>query len=141
MNALAIKTAVRHIAGLATVIFFVVLLTVIFSFLGAFFCAALGGMMLGSVKLPRWQLGALSLAFPGVLFTVLRAGGTELLTKQILLLSVLCLGTFWLTYLVVRAVIWYERKDQPASVGPLVALATFRADRDGLGQQNGSADS
>ncbi len=32
MNALAIKTAVRHIAGLATVIFFVVLLTVIFRF-------------------------------------------------------------------------------------------------------------
>jgi hypothetical protein len=117
MNAPVIKTVLRHVAGWSTVILFAVLLTLIFSFLGAFFCAALTGMMLGSFKFPRWQTVALSLIFPVVLFTILRTGGAELLLGQVLLLSVLCVGTFWLTYLVVRAVVWYERKGQPA-LGP-----------------------
>jgi len=103
------------VAGWSTVILFAGLLTLIFSFLGAFFCAALAGMMLGSFKLPRWQTMALSFTFPAVLFGVLRSGGSELLMKQVLLLSVLCLGTFWLTYWIVRAVMFYERKGQSAA--------------------------
>ena len=121
MSASRARTALRFVAGLATVIFFVVLLTTIFSFLGAFFCAALAGMMLGSVKLPRWNIAAVSLIFPAVLFGVVRAGAAELLLKQTMLLSVLCLSTFWFTYLVVRAVVVYERKGQPSSVSPPLA--------------------
>jgi hypothetical protein len=95
-----------------TVILFAGLLTFIFSFLGAFFCAALAGMMLGSFKLPRWQIITLSLTFPAVLFGILRSSGSELLMKQVLLLAVLCLATFWVTYWIVRAVVSYEHKVQ-----------------------------
>jgi hypothetical protein len=139
MSASGIKTAARYIAGLATVIFFVVLLTIIFNFLGAFFCAGLAGMMLGSVRLSRWHAALLSLIFPAVLFSVLRAGGAELLTKQITLLSVLCLATFWVIYFLVSAVIRYERKGQDHSVrrpggDPSLAqgLPQQPADRDSL---------
>jgi hypothetical protein len=107
-----LKTATRYVAGWMIVIAFVGLLTFIFSFLGAFFCAALAGMMLGSFKLPRWQTLTLSFIFPAVLFGVLRSGGSELLMKQVLLLAVLCLATFWVTYWIVRAVVSYERKVQ-----------------------------
>jgi hypothetical protein len=95
-----------------TVILFAGLLTFIFSFLGAFFCAALAGMMLGSFRLPRWQTLTLSFTFPAVLFGILRSGGSELLMKQVLLLAVLCLATFWVTYWIVRAVVSYEHKVQ-----------------------------
>ena len=107
-----LKTATRYVAGWMIVIAFAGLLTFIFSFLGAFFCAALSGMMLGSFKLPRWQTLTLSFTFPAVLFGVLRSGGSELLMKQVLLLAVLCLATFWLTYWIVRAVVSYEHKAQ-----------------------------
>ena len=108
----SLKTAMRYVAGWMTVILFAVLLTLIFSFLGAFFCAALAGMMLGSFKVARWQTIALSFTFPATLFGVLRSGGSELLMRQVLLLSFLCLATFWATYLIVRAVMFYEQKGQ-----------------------------
>ena len=113
MKAWALKTLLRYAVGWSTVVLFAVLLTFIFSFLGAFFCAALAGMMLGSFKVPRWQIAAVSGIFPAVLFALLRGGGAELRGSQVVVLSVLCFGTFWLTYFVVRAVVWYERKGQP----------------------------
>src|SRR5262245_14882401 len=105
MNALPIKTALRYVTGWSVIILFTGLLTLIFSFLGAFFCAGLAGMMVGSAKLPRWPSLALSLTFPAVLVTLLRTGGTELPSRQIMLLSLVCLGTFWVTWLLVRAVV------------------------------------
>ena len=108
----SLKTATRYVAGWMTVILFAGLLTFIFSFLGAFFCAALAGMMLGSFRLPRGQTITLSFTFPVVLFGVLRSSGSELLMKQVLLLAVLCLATFWVTYWIVRAVVSYEHKVQ-----------------------------
>jgi len=108
----SLKAATRYVAGWITVFLFALLLTFIFSFLGAFFCAALAGMMLGSFKLPRWQTVVLSVTFPAVLFVVLRSGSSELLMRQVLLLSALCVGTFWFTYVIVRAVVWYEHKGQ-----------------------------
>jgi len=134
MSASRVRTALRFIAGFATVIFFVVLLTTIFSFLGAFFCAALAGMMLGSVKLQRWNIAAVSLIFPSVLCGVVRAGAAELLLKQTMLLSVLCLSTFWFTYLLVRAVIVYERKGQSSSVSLSLARVNTPSSCDTLRQ-------
>jgi hypothetical protein len=122
MSISGIKRAARYVTGLAIVVLFVVLLTTIFSFLGAFFCAGLAGMMLGSIKLPRGHVTSLSLVFPAVLFATLRIGGSELPMKQVLLLSTLCLATFWLTYLLVRAVMWYERRGQPAPPVAVVAM-------------------
>lgn len=121
MQTCTLKTLLRYAVGWSTVVLFAVLLTFIFSFLGAFFCAALAGMMLGSFKVPRWQIAALSAIFPLVLFALLRGGGAELLVSQVVLLSVLCFGTFWVTYFVVRAVVWYERKGQPNAHSAKVA--------------------
>src|SRR5215468_10192891 len=111
MNATPLQTALRFLAAWATVVLFAVLLTLVFSFLGAIFCAALAGMMFGSVRLPLWQACTFSLTFPAVLVSILRTGGAELLAGQVAVLSLVCLGTFWLTYGLVRVVIWYERKD------------------------------
>lgn len=120
MSLSAIKKALRYVVGWGTVIFFIGLLTLIFSFLGSFFCAGLAGMMVGSVKFSRSQTIALSLVAPSVLFGILRFGRTELLPGQIALLSGLSLGIFWLTYVVVRWVVWYEHKSKPANVGSRV---------------------
>ena len=131
MNALAVKTALRYVIGWGLIAFFAALLTFIFSFLGAFFCAGLTGMMLGSFKLPRWQTIALSFIFPAVLFLILRTGGAELLMRQVILLSVLCLGTFWLTYLLVHAVVRYERKDAQLAAGsPVISRSVVRQSPD-----------
>src|ERR1051326_4502643 len=94
MNVPALKTVLRHLAGWGMVLLFTVLLTVIFSFLGAFFCAALAGMMLGSFKGSQGRTVTLSVIFPAVLFAVLRVGGAELLMNQVLMLTLLCLATF-----------------------------------------------
>ena len=110
MNALPLKKTLQRVAGGVIITFFVVLLTLIFSFLGTIICAALAGMMLGAAKLPRWQVGAASLLFPSVIFCVLRTTGADLPLQKVLLLSGMCLGTFWLIYLVVSMMIFYERK-------------------------------
>src|SRR5215472_1145713 len=110
MNALPLKKTLQRIAGGIIITFFVVLLTLIFSFLGTIICAALAGMMLGAAKLPRWQVAAASLLFPSVIFGVLRTTGADLPLQKILMLSGMCLGTFWLIYLVVSMMISYERK-------------------------------
>jgi len=136
MRATTIRAALRYFAGWGTAILFVVLLTLIFSFLGAFFCAALAGMMVGSVKLPRWQTIAVSLVSPAVLCSILRAGGAELLTRQLVLLSVLCLAIFWLTYLIIHAVVRYERKAQPVGA---VRAGERRVERQDSGAQRGAA--
>jgi len=133
MNATPLKTALRFVAAWATVVLFAVLLTLVFSFLGAIFCAALAGMMFGSVRLPLWQAGTFSLTFPAVLVSILRSGGAELLAGQVLALALVCFGTFWLTNLLVRLVIWYERKPlsaaAPSAVGSLASASSAMGQR------------
>ena len=50
MSSVPIKAALKHAAAWGIVVGFVSLLTIIFSFLGTLFCAALGGMMMGASK-------------------------------------------------------------------------------------------
>src|SRR5690242_19706389 len=104
MKLLAIIRALRHFAGWGIILFFMGLLTLIFSFLGSFFCAGLAGMMVGSVKFSRPQTIALSFLAPLVLGSILFIGHTQLPGWQILLLSGLSLGIFWFTYLIFRGV-------------------------------------
>jgi hypothetical protein len=119
MSALPFKKTIQYVAGGAMLAFFVVLLTLIFSFLGTIICAALAGMMLGAAKLHRWKVVAISLVFPTVIFVVLRAQGADLPERQVLMLSGLCLGTFWLIHAVVAMLIHFERKPHPsAAKGP-----------------------
>jgi len=98
-----IKTVVEYVIGWGVVVFFVGLLTVIFSFLGTIICAALAGLMMGSARVPRWWSGLASLIFPGVISTVLLAYRSELPGGQILMLCLLCAGVFWATYGVMYA--------------------------------------
>jgi hypothetical protein len=123
------KAVVAYAAGWATIVFFVVLLTLIFSFLGTLICAALAGMMMGAARPPRWQSLALSLVFPVVISTVLRVSRAELHGSQILFLSLLCFALFWLIYTAIAALTCHERKQAvslPAGVIPPAdpALAT-----------------
>jgi hypothetical protein len=114
MNSMPIRVAVRYVGRWVAIIFFVVLLTLIFSFLGTIICAVLAGMMMGATKHPRWQAVAIAVVFPAVIFSLLRGSRAELLQGQILGLALLCFGAFWATYLVTSIVIWFERKQAAA---------------------------
>lgn len=112
-----LRQAVRYVVGWGVAIFFVVLLTLIFSFLGTIICAALAGMMIGAARLGKWKALAISLIFPAVIVSVLRTSGADLSGKQIGLLAVLCFTAFWLIYCLVGAMMNFEHKGQGARVG------------------------
>jgi hypothetical protein len=114
MNASFVRVALRQIGGWLLLIFFVVLLSTIFSFLGTIFCAALAGMMLGAMRQARWQAVPVSLVFPVVIFLLLRGAKVDLSSSQIRMLSVLCFGTFWLVYGIAVALMRFENKGQTA---------------------------
>lgn len=117
MNVRALKAAARYLGCWFAMVFFVVLLTTIFSFLGTIICAVLAGMMLGAAKHQRWQAVPVAVVFPTVIFTMLRSTRAELLGRQVMVLSLLCFGAFWLTYLVTSLLLLFEAKNsltQPA---------------------------
>ena len=117
MNARLVKNAAQYAAICGVLLFFIVLLTMVFSFLGTIVCAALTGMMMGATKPSRWLSVPTSLVFPAVIGTVLEVTKTELAGRQIGLVSFLCLGVFWLTYCMAAWVMVFERH-QKASCGP-----------------------
>lgn len=130
MNAAPLKVAARYLGRWSAIVFFVVLLTLIFSFLGTIICAVLAGMMFGATKHVRWQAMLISLVFPAAIFGLLRAGRAPLLERQVVLLSLLCFGAFWLTYAVATAVIYFERSstDSRTASGQKVAGLTAISD-------------
>ena len=89
---------------------FAVLLTLVFSFLGTILCALLAGMMLGATRPSKWISIPASLLFPAVIFAVLRAGKTDLAERQVTLVTLTCLGAFWLIYWVAAAVVCLEQR-------------------------------
>jgi NADH:ubiquinone oxidoreductase subunit K len=109
MSSLPIKTALKHLSAWSILIAFVALLTVIFSFLGTLFCAALGGMMMGATKASK----ALSLAFsvlcPGILMVTMKSQRTELADRQVMVLAILCVAAFWLLYVLSLLLVAYEK--------------------------------
>lgn len=135
MSLRPIKIAVQYLFGACAIAFFVTLLTLIFSFLGTIFCAALAGMMLGAFKNLRWQSLPFSFLFPAVIVGVLRATRAELAANQILVLALAAFGSFWLTYAAAACLLAFERKNQPALVAnaspntspPTAVLASHRS--------------
>jgi hypothetical protein len=109
------KIVAGYVLGWFLIVFFVVLLTLIFSFLGTIICAALAGMMMGAARLPRLQSLLLSVVFPGVLASVLVITRAELPGRQILFLSLLCLGIFWVIYLAISALVAQEKAERDRS--------------------------
>ena len=121
MNATAIRTAGKHLGAWGAIVFFVILLSVIFTFLGTITCAVLAGMMMGAVKGARWFSVSVSLVFPGVVFGMVRGARVELTPQQVILLAALCFGVFWVTYLVSAFVFFCEQKEMKSSRLPAPA--------------------
>jgi hypothetical protein len=113
MTAVPLKATAQYVGGLAITAFFVVLLSLTFSFLGTLFCAALAGMMLGTLRTRKWHAIPVSLLFPLVIFTLLKGMRTELGVRQVVLVSVACFSIFWLIYALAAALFFFERKGQP----------------------------
>jgi hypothetical protein len=118
-----IKTALRYASAWSLVTAFMALLTIIFSFLGALFCAALGGMMMGATKASARLSVFYSLLCPGVLFGVMRSQKTELAQRQILVLVFICLAAFWAIYLLSVALMAQEQKVATSNGNPAPAEA------------------
>jgi hypothetical protein len=118
IKAAPLKAAAQYVGGLLVALFFVVLLSFTFSFLGTIFCATLAGMMLGALRTHKWQSIPVSLLFPLVIFALLRGLKTELGERQILLVALACFSIFWLTYAVAAALFFFERKAPSSTVPP-----------------------
>jgi hypothetical protein len=116
MNAKTLKTVSSYVAGWCALVAFVLLLTFIFSFLGTIFCSVLAGMMLGAMKPHRWYSVPISLLFPVAISLILRVMKTELSGLQINLVSLLCLGAFWLAFFLTAVLVSAEQKAQTAPV-------------------------
>ena len=130
MSLQPVKTALKYASAWSLVAAFVALLAIIFSFLGALFCAALGGMMMGATKASARLSIFYSLLCPGVLFAVMRSQKTELAQRQIVVLVFICLAVFWAIYLLSAALMAHEQKSAgsngkiaPAANGELPAGA------------------
>jgi hypothetical protein len=116
MNATAIRTASRYLGAWGAIVFGVILLSVIFTFLGTITCAVLVGMMMGAVKGARWFSVLVSFVFPAVIFGMVRTTRMELTPQQIIVLGTLCFGTFWGTYLVSAFVFFCEQRERKPAV-------------------------
>src|ERR1039457_1440176 len=118
MNATAIRTAGRYLGAWGAIVIGVVLLSVIFTFLGTITCAVLVGMMMGAFKGAKWFSVTVSLVFPAVIFGMVRGAKVELTQQQIVLLAAMCFGVFWVTYLVSAVLFLCEQKGQNSSQVP-----------------------
>jgi hypothetical protein len=114
MSSKAIITALKWVVLWSIMVFFVGLLCLIFSFLGAIFCAGLAGMMLGATRHSKWLPLPLAAVFPGVLWLVLHLSKAELPDHQVELLMVVSFATFWFTYAIALALVVFERKGRRA---------------------------
>ena len=102
--------------------FFVVLLTLVFSFLGTIVCAVLAGMMMGATKPSRWLSVPMSLLFPAIVFSVLLVTKADLLPQHVALVSALCFAAFWGTYLAAMLMMVFERKQGSLAATPAGAV-------------------
>lgn len=113
------------------VTFFAVLLTMVFSFLGTVICSVLAGMMMGATKPSRWLSIPISLLFPAILAGVLHFTKAELLPRQIVLISLLCFGSFWGLYAGAAWVMACESKQPPADQATLASTQKVAPDAKG----------
>jgi hypothetical protein len=115
INGAAIRTAGKYLGAWGAIVLGVILLSVIFTFLGTITCAVLVGMMMGAVKGARWFSVLVSLVFPGVIFGMVRTARMELTPQQVVLLGALCFSTFWGTYLVSAFLFFCEQRERKPS--------------------------
>jgi len=87
----------------------VLLVTLVFSFLGTIMCGAIVGMMAGSSRRWRWEYVLVALVFPGALLVSLYIAPSDLEFEKSLMLALVCLGSFWMTYLLTLGLTLLER--------------------------------
>ncbi len=112
MNRVVAKRAAKKVILGFVVVFGVVLLTLIFSVLGAITCAVLLGVLMGSVRQWRWEALLISLVFPAVILTMAQVA-RAFPWRQSVSLSALCFGAFWVLYLMTMGLLWFEAKSVP----------------------------
>jgi hypothetical protein len=101
-------------AGLSLVVVLIVaLLTLLFSFLGTITCAAVVGMMMAAMRQPKLQALLVSLMFPVVSYAFSSLSGAGLPIEKRLLLALLCLSVFAVTYLLTCGMLLLERQEAP----------------------------
>ncbi len=128
MNVAAVRTAGRYLGVWVAITLFVSLVSFTFTFLGTITSAVLAGIMMGGFKGSKCFSVLVSLVFPAVVFGMTRNARTELSSKQILLLALLCFGTFWGTYLVSAFMLFCEQKGRkPATTSPGVSVTATLA--------------
>jgi hypothetical protein len=110
MNPQRLKIAVTYLAGWGLTVFFVALLSFIFSFLGTIFCAAVAGMMLGATRQARVLAVPISVIFPCVIFALLRGMKSDLSLGQVTELAAGCFAAFWLIFGMAVGLVACERK-------------------------------
>lgn len=133
----------RVLMGVALV-FFVVLLTAIFSFLGTLTCCVLVGMMMGSARGSRAYAIPVSLVFPAVTMALFLFPEPSVPIPKAVSLSGLGFGAFWVTYAVTFAVIALEGRgsgqDARASTSALALASTASGDPAPAGSVSAPAD-
>ncbi len=129
------KAVCGYVVGWLIVIFFVVLFSIIFSFVGTIICAAAAGMMMGAARLPWWHSAALSAVFPAVISTVFRVTKAELPFRQVVFVSILCFGIFWVIYFALWALTAQEKSHAAARLAPRAAR-TGTSSRQAKNQQD-----
>ena len=114
---LGIVIAGRNIGVGVALVFFVTLVTFVFSFLGTILCGAVVGMMVGSTKCWRWRFVLVSLVFPAAILASLHVRKSDLALRDSFLMSAVCFGVFWLTYFLAFGLFYLEKPAGRSSAG------------------------
>ncbi len=105
------SAAAKQIGIGIALVFFVTLVTFVFSFLGTILMGALVGMMVGFARQWRWQFVLVSLVFPAALMASMHVSKNSVSLRDSLSLSSVCFGVFWLTCALTRAVALLEKRE------------------------------
>jgi len=108
---------------------FVALVTFVFSFVGTILCGALVGMMVGFNRQWRWPFVLVSLVFPATLLASLHVSKTDLTLRENVLLSLVCFGAFWVTYLLTRGLSYFEQQGARVAAAARDAASGAGAER------------
>jgi hypothetical protein len=100
---------------------FVTLATFVFSFVGTILLGAVFGMMVGAGRRWQWWSLPVSLVFPAALMASLNVRKSGLTLRDSLVLSLVCLGAFWLLYLLTRGLLHFERQPEATPAEPQAA--------------------
>ncbi len=119
MKSISVGVAGRQFGLAMALVLSVALATLLFSFLGTIACGALVGMMLGATRRWRWWVIFVSLVFPVVMAAFLHFSRTDLTDKQMVLLPIVCFGSFWLTYLSTCVLLRFEKQPEPMTNEPV----------------------